>query len=173
MKKTALAAVLAIAALSASACTGGTSTPSAAETPADSAPIAHESTTAPAAPSTAPASSTPADESRSVEPDFADAAMRGWLSTEGAHSLEGFSEPYSLITGWTSPDHRTIDLTVSDDVEDLGKDPEKQLDLIAAELLTVVNRGNHAAKAITATTEDGEHSATVRHDEARIVKITG
>ncbi|MGP5228258.1 hypothetical protein [Arthrobacter rhombi] len=50
MKKEALAAALAVAALSLSGCAGGTSAPADTERPANSAPSAHESAPAPADP---------------------------------------------------------------------------------------------------------------------------
>lgn len=175
MKKTALAAVLAIAALSASACTGGTSTPSAAETPADSAPIAHESTPAPSA---APASSAPASSAAPLpgmtSPNderqaYADGAMQRWLSSQGAHSLKGFTSPFNLITDWASPDSDTLALVVDDEVEDFaahnGGDVIADLREIGAALIVAVNAGNLQVTKVVVATGDGEHKTTVRYDE--------
>lgn len=158
MRKEALAAALAIAALSLSGCTGGATGPADTEQSTNSASKAYEGT--PAATDSALVSE--------QKKQLAAISMNIWLNVEGAHSLDGFSEPYSLITDWTSGGDSdssldwTIELTVSDDVEDLGDDPEGQLHMIASEMMTVVNSTASHVEEITATTEDGEYSATVR-----------
>ena len=185
MKKTALAAVLAIAALSASACTGGTRGPPDTERAAGATPAPMVATSAPAVPSTAPASSAPTSSAPTssapsptapglTSPDYerqgyADGAIDRWLSSQGAHSLAGFNEPFSFITHWASPDSDTLALVVDNAVEDYaaqkGGDVTEDLRMIGANLIVVVNAGNHQVSKVRVATADGKHSTVVRYDE--------
>lgn len=180
MKKEALAAVLAIAALSASACTGVTSGPADTATPADSAPSTYESTTAPAAPSTSPASSSPtpsATRTPVAKPapgmespnerrqDIADISLNIWLNFEGAHNLGDFNKPYSFITGWSSPSDLVYAFTVDDAVEDYaaknGSDVETELRKIGQTFKENPMGVNSQPKRVHVSTEDGKHETTV------------
>lgn len=170
MKKAALITVLAIAALSLSGCAGGTSGSADNTTPADSAPSAHESTTAPSAAPTSsdaplPGMTSPNDERQA----YADGAMERWLSSQGAHSLKGFTSPFNLITDWASPDSDTLALVVDDEVEDFAAhnsgDVIADLREIGAALIVVVNAGNLQVTKVVVATGDGEHKTTVRYDE--------
>lgn len=177
MKKKLFAAVLAIAALSASGCTSG---PDDAERTADSAPSAHESTTAPAAPSTAHASSAPtpsATEFVMAKPapgmespdddrqDIADIMINIWLNFEGAHNLGDFNKPYKFITGWSSPSPDVYAFTIDDAVEDYaannGSDVETELRKIGKTFRTNPVGVNVQPKRVHVSTEDGKHETTV------------
>lgn len=180
MKRITATAALAIAALSVSGCTGGTSGPADTTTPANSAPSAYESATAPAAPSTAPASSTPtpsATEYTMAKPapgmespterrqDTADIMLNIWLNYQGAHTLDDFNKPYSFIAGWYSPAPDVYAFTIDDAVEDYaaknGSDVETQLHKIGETFRTNPVGVNVRPKRVHVSTEDGKHETAV------------
>ncbi|MGP5396023.1 hypothetical protein [Arthrobacter rhombi] len=180
MKRITAAATLAIAALSLSACTGGTSGPGAAETSADSAPVAIAATSAPADPSTAHVSSpSPSSDTEYMmakaapgmeSPDEtrqnrADAMLHIWLNFQGAHHLSDFNKPYSFIAGWYSPAPHVYAFTVDDAVEDYaaknGSDVETELRKIGETFRTSPVGVNVQPKRVHVSTEDGKHETTV------------
>lgn len=175
MKRITAAATLAIAALSLSACTGGTSGPAAAETSAASAPVAIAATSAPADPSPAHTSSAPAPTAPGLSSPnddrqaYADGAINRWLASQGANSFAGFSEPFKNISYWASPDSDTLALVVDDAVEDYavqkGGDVTEELRKIGANLVIVANSQEHQISKVRVDTADGKHSTVVRYDE--------
>ncbi|MGP5318313.1 hypothetical protein [Arthrobacter rhombi] len=143
MKKIAFVAALGAVALSLWGCTGGMSGLSDNER-------TMVSTEVPPAAAFAPAESRPENAQRQV---WANELMNRWLNAEGAHSISGFSKPYSLITGWESPAPGVVVLHVANSIE--GPDTDADLHSIAAVMLAAVGEQTAALDRVEAQTEDG------------------
>lgn len=110
---------------------------------------------------------TPPDEPY-MEQAVAEAALNRWLSNEGAHSLDSFVAPYNMIKRAEGPERGTIVLHVNDQIG--GRvDPEGDLHMIAAEMLSSVGADFPEISRIIAATEDGKHSATAYSEEPGVL----
>lgn len=124
MKRSTAAATLAIAALSLSACTGGTSTPEAAETSAASAPVAIAATSAPAKAS-APTTKAANDISAKDRQQWADEKMTEYLNGRGAHSFDAFDgSALGAVESWRAPKIGHLVIEIGGDSWKSGDDLE-------------------------------------------------
>lgn len=105
--------------------------------------------------------------------DFADGVMDSWLASQGANSLAAFTEPFSFMSRWASPERGKLAVTVDSKVEDFavqkGGEVTDDLRLIGANLLVVANTRSLQATQVRVATDDGKHSTVVRYDDPLVI----
>lgn len=105
-----------------------------------------------------------------MEQAIATAAVNRWLSNEGAHSFAGFTYPYNLVTRWEGPQRGTVVLYVDNQIDAAGN-PAEDLHMIAAEMLDSIHDTLPDIGKITATTNNGAHSATAYASKPGVIAI--